>query len=155
MKKSISAIFAVAALTLAACGGGDSGSAGGIQGEAADAAMALTEDEDFDLDEACVNEVASQLSDADAQAIVDSGGSGSDVDLSPEGEAITLELLSCIDSDALIDQVIAGMTADGQEVDEDCIRENLQGFDLAELATTGEPSSDMIGALIGCFDLGG
>lgn len=157
MKKSIGATIAVAALVLAACGSdSDSGSgsgAGGVQGEAADAALALAADEDFNLDESCVNDIASQLTDDDAQAIVDSGGG--DADLSAAGEALSLELLSCIDGDALVDQFIAGMTADGQNVDEECVRENLKGFDLAEVAATGEPSTEMITALIECFDLGG
>jgi len=159
MNKSIGALFAGATLVLAACGGGDGGgggggSAGGVQGEAAAVAMSLANDEDFDLDEACVNDLASQLSDADAQAIVDAGTAG-DADLSPEGETTTLGILGCVDGDALIDQFIAGMTESGQEVDEACVRENLQDFDLAEIAATGEPTSDMIGALIECFDLGG
>jgi len=159
MNKSIGALFAGATLVLAACGGGDGGgggggSAGGIQGQAADIAMSLADGEEFELDEACVNDLASQLSDADAQAIVDTGPDG-DPELSPEGETTTLGILGCIDSDALIDQFIVGMTEGGQEVDEACVRENLQDFDLAEIAATGEPSDDMIGALIECFDLGG
>jgi hypothetical protein len=153
MKKSIGATIAVAALVLAACGSDGDGGASGVQGEAADAAMALAADEDFELDESCVNDIAKQLSDEDAQAIVDSGGE--DADLSPEGAELSLQLLSCIDGDALVDQFIAGMTADGQDVDEDCVRENLEGYDLAEVATSGQPSDEMIAALIPCFDLGG
>lgn len=153
MNKSIGATFAVAALVLAACGSDGGGSVGGIQGEAADAAMALADGEDFELDEACVNDLARQLSDADAQAIVDSGGG--EADLSPEGEETTLQILGCIDSDALIDQFIVGLTEDGQGVDEACVRENLQDFDLSEIAASGEPTSDIIGALIECFDFGG
>jgi hypothetical protein len=153
MKKSIGATIAVAALVLAACGSDGDGGASGVQGEAADAAMALAADEDFELDESCVNDIAKQLSDEDAQAIVDSGGG--DADLSPEGAALSLQLLGCIDGDALVDQFIAGMTADGQEVDEDCVRENLEGYDLAEVAASGQPSDEMVAALIPCFDLGG
>jgi len=115
--------------------------------------MSIAEDEGFGLDEACVNEVASQLSDADAQAIIDDPGGNPD--LSPEGEATTVQILGCVDGDALIDQFIVGLTEGGQEVDEACVRENLRDFDLAELAASGEPSSDMIGALVECFDLGG
>ena len=152
MKKSIGATIAVAALVLAACGSDGDGGASGVQGEAADAAMAIAADEDFELDESCVNDLAKQLSDEDAQAIVDSGAG--DADLSPEGEALSAQLLGCIDGDALVDEFIAGMTADGQEIDEDCVRENLEGFDLAEVAATGEPSDEMIAALIPCFDLG-
>jgi len=158
MNKSIGALFAGATLVLAACGGGDGGgggsSAGGVQGEAADIAMSLADDEEFDLDEACVNNLASQLSDADAQAIVDAGTDG-DPELSPEGETTTLGILGCIDGDALIDQFITGLAQSGQEVDEECVRENLQDFDLAEITATGEPTSDMISALIECIDLGG
>jgi hypothetical protein len=153
MKKSIGVTVAVAALVLAACGSDGGGGASGVQGEAADAAMAIAADEDFELDESCVNDLAEQLSDEDAQAIVDAGGG--DADLSPEGEALSLQLLGCIDGDALVDQFIAGMIADGQVVDEDCVRENLEDFDLAEVAASGQPSDEMVAALIPCFDLGG
>ena len=153
MKKSIGVTVAVAALVLAACGSDGGGGASGVQGEAADAAMAAAAEQDFELDESCVNDLAEQLSDEDAQAIVDAGGG--DADLSPEGEALSLQLLGCIDSDALVDQFIAGMTADGQVVDEDCVRENLEDFDLAEVAASGQPSDEMVAALIPCFDLGG
>ena len=153
MKKSFGATIAIAALTLAACGSDGGSGASGVQGEAADAAMALAADEDFELDESCVNDLASQLSDEDAQKIVDSGGG--DADLSPEGEELSDQLLGCVDNDALIDQFIVGMTASGQEVDEECVRENLEGFDLAEVAASGEPSNEMVAALIECFDLGG
>ena len=46
------------------------------------------------------------------------------------------------------------MTEDGQVVDEDCVRTNLQDFDLSEIVASGEPTSEMIGALLECFDLG-
>jgi len=153
MKKSIGATIAVVALTFAACGSDDGDSASGVQGEAADAALAVAAEEDFELDEACVNDIASQLSDEDAQAIIDSGGD--DADLSPEGEALSLDLLSCLDNDALVDQFIAGMTAEGQEVDEDCVRKNLEDFDLTEVVASAEPSSEMVAALIECFETGG
>ena len=153
MKKSIGVTVAVAALVLAACGSDGGGGASGVQGEAADAAMAIAADEDFELDESCVNDLAEQLSDEDAQAIVDARSG--DAHLSPEGEALSLQLLGCIDGDALVDQFIAGMIADGQVVDEDCVRENLEDFDLAEVAASGQPSDEMVAALIPCFDLGG
>ena len=153
MKKSIGATIAAAALVLAACGSdGDSG-ASGVQGEAADAAMALGAEEDFELDESCVNDLAKQLSDEDAQAIVDSGGG--DADLSPEGEALSAQLLSCVDNDVLVDQFIAGLAASGQEVDEDCVREKLEGVDLTQMASDADLPDEVVIELLECFDLGG
>jgi hypothetical protein len=153
MKKSIGATIAVAALVLAACGSDGDGGASGVQGEAADAAMAAGTDAGFGFDEACVNDLAKQLSDADAQAIVDSGGQNSD--LSPEGEALSDDLLGCIDNDDLIDQFIIGLTSSGQAVDEDCVREKLEGVDLSQMADDSDLPDEVVVELIECFDLGG
>jgi hypothetical protein len=153
MKKSIGATIAVAALVLAACGSDGGGGASGVQGEAADAAMAAGTDAGFGFDEACVNDLAKQLSDADAQAIVDSGGQNSD--LSPEGEALSDDLLGCIDNDDLIDQFIIGLTSSGQAVDEDCVREKLEDVDLSQMADDSDLPDEVVVELIECFDLGG
>ena len=153
MKKSIGATIAVAALVLAACGSDGDGGASGVQGEAADAAMAVAAEEGFELDESCVNDLAKQLTDDDAQAIVDSGGQNSD--LSPEGEALSDDLISCIDNDALVDQFVAALAASGQEVDEDCVREKLEGVDLSQMADDSDLPDDVVVELIECFDLGG
>lgn len=149
------AALAVGGLLLAACGS-DDGGAGGAQGEAADAAMEAAAAEGFELDEGCVNDLAGDLSDEDAQAIVDAGPDGS-ADLSAEGEALSLELLTCVDSDALVDQFIEGMAQSGEDFDEACAREQLADFDIAELVATGDetPPTDLIQAMVQCIDIGG
>ena len=53
-----------------------------------------------------MNELASQLSDEDAQAIVDARPS-SDAEISAEGTAIGDQLPSCADNDQIIDAFIA------------------------------------------------
>lgn len=149
------AALAIGGLLLAACGG-DDGGAGGAQGQAADAAMVAAAQEGFTLDEGCVNDIAAQLSDEDAQAIVDAGPDG-DADISAEGEALSLELLSCVDSSALVDQFIEGMSESGEDFDEACVRERLEDFDIAELVAEGgeAPPTDLVQAMIECIDLGG
>jgi len=146
----------VGGLLLAACGS-DSGSPSGAQGQAADAAISAAAAEGFELDEGCVNDLAGQLSDDDAQAIADAGPDG-DADLSPEGEELSLQLLTCVDSDALVDQFIAGMNESGEAFDEACARERLEDFDIAALVAAGEgaePPDDLIRAMIDCIEIGG
>jgi hypothetical protein len=155
-------LAAVATLALAACGSDDKGSSGNasggtdLQDQAADAAIEAAAAENFELDENCVRGIASRLSDDDARKIVDAGPEG-DADLSTEGEALSLELVRCIDSDTLIDQFIEGMGDGGQDFDEACVREQLEGVDVAELIATSEGSgtpSELVSSLMECFDLG-
>jgi hypothetical protein len=163
MKRS-SALAAILVLVLAACGSdGDGGSGGGDSGlsddQAAAAQSAIDEAESggIELDEACVNDVAAQLSDEDA-AKAAAAEPGEDAELSPEGEALGLELLGCADDDALIDLFIAGMNESGETFDEDCAREKLEGLDVASLAAAsggGDPPEELISALIECVDAGG
>jgi hypothetical protein len=111
------------------------------------------------FDRACVEDKAAQLSDEDARAIVDAGPDG-EPDLSAEGKALTLELVNCFDNEALIDAFIDEMKSSGTSFDEDCVRQNLKDFDLGQLAQAagasgGSVPEDLLGALVGCFDLGG
>ncbi|MGE5209723.1 MAG: hypothetical protein ACM3MM_00575, partial [Acidobacteriota bacterium] len=112
MKRTI-VISAAIVLGLAACGSdGDSSAdpttiagAAGLTDEQAAAAQSAIDQAaagGIELDESCVNEVAAKLSDDDAAKIVAAGPDES-ADLSPEGEALGLELLSCADESALID----------------------------------------------------
>jgi hypothetical protein len=157
--KRTSAIVAILVLGLAACGSdGDSGS-GLTDDQEAAAASAIDEAEagGIELDEDCVNEVAAQLSDDDA-AKAAAAGPGENAELSPEGEALGLELLGCADEEALIDLFIAGISESGQAFDEDCAREKLEGLDVSDLAAAsqgGDPPEELIAALMECADIGG
>jgi len=156
MKKSIVASLAVGALVFAACGS-DSGSSSGPQGEAADIAIEAASEEGMTLDEECVNDLTSQLSDEDAEAIVDAGADG-DPEVSDEGTAIGVQLMSCADSSEIADAFIEQMKASGQEFDEECVREGLDGVDLSTLAgdaQSGEAPEELINAVFDCFEVGG
>ena len=104
-----------------------------------------------------MNDLTSQLSDEDAQAIVDAEAE-SDAEVSVEGTAIVNQLLGCADNDQIIDAFIAEMQKSGQEFDEECVREGLQDIDLAELAASEEgqsgPPEEVISAVFDCFELG-
>jgi hypothetical protein len=154
MKKSLLSVVAGAALVLAACGS-DSG-ASGPQAEAADAAIEAASKEGLELDKDCANKIASELSDEDAKAIADAGADG-DPDVSAEGEAIGAKLLSCADNSAVVDFIIKGMKDSGQAFDEQCVRDSLEGVDLADLAASGDnaaPPEEVMNALTDCVDLG-
>ena len=153
MMKSLTPIIMIAALALAGCGGSDGG-ASDAQAQVAQQTIDAASEAGFDLDEGCVNNIVTELSDDDAQAIVDAGPLG-DPDVSAEGSALAGQLVNCISQEALLDEFIVGLEAEGQAFDEACVRENLKDFDLAELAAQGAnatPSSEMVAALFECFD---
>jgi len=139
-------------------GGGSSDNGLTADQQAAVEQLMSQEDAAQVFDRQCVEEKAAELSDEDAAAIAAAGPDG-DPDLSADGEALTLELFDCFDNDALIDAFVDEMKSSGQSFDEDCVREGMQDFDLAELAQSGSSEEDippeLLGALIGCFDLGG
>jgi hypothetical protein len=153
VKRLFAPVIVVAGLTLAACGGSDGGTSG-AQSEAAQQTIDAAKDAGFDLNEGCVNDIAGQLSDDDAQAIVDAGPDG-DPDVSTEGSALANQLASCLSQEDLLDEFIIGMKADGQAFDEACVRENLKNFDLRALAAQGNnaaPTDELLAALFECFD---
>ena len=52
---------------------------------------------------------------------------------------------------------VEGMSQSGQEFDEDCVREQLENFDVAELVTAsqgGEPPADVVAAMTECISGG-
>jgi hypothetical protein len=153
VKRLFAPVIVVAGLTLAACGGSDGGTSG-AQSEAAQQTIDAAKTAGFDLNEGCVNDIASQLSDDDAQAIVDAGPDG-DPDVSTEGSALANQLAGCLSQEDLLDEFIIGMKADGQAFDEACVRENLKNFDLRALAAQGNnaaPTDELLAALFECFD---
>ena len=116
-------------LALAACGG----DGGGNQDQAADMLIEGAEDEGLEIDEDCVRDKASQLSDEDAQKIVDAEDSDETPDLSPEGLALTAEVVSCVPRDAMIDQILGELP---EGIDGDCVRQALEGVDLSDSSPT-------------------
>ncbi len=91
--------LAVSALALAACGDDDGG--GSPQDEVADLLLGDLEGEDLEgveVDEDCIRDVTGQLSDEDAQAIIDAGPDG-EADISDAGEEVGFGVLECIDFD--------------------------------------------------------
>ncbi len=135
-------------------GDSDGGDATGAQAEAADRTIEAAAAGGITLDEECVNEVASRLSDEDAAAIA----AGNNADVSPEGSELSLELLNCADEDQLADMFIDGLSQSGQEFDEECVREKLKDVDMVELVqatqTGGQPPTEVVAAMMECVDLG-
>jgi hypothetical protein len=148
MKRTIMIVALAAATALTACGSEDSTSLSGPQADAAQSAIDSAEEDGLTLDEDCVNELAAQLSDDDAVLAAEDG----DADLSPAGEALTIQLVSCADPDELVDSLIEAM---GSGFDEDCARDALKGIDLTELVTASgngdEPPAEFVEALTPCF----
>ena len=145
MRTPLITSIATAALLLTACGGG----ASGTQGEVADLMLEEAEKEGIELDEDCVQDVAGKLSDDDAQKLLDAGVDG-DPELSDAGEDLATEMVGCLDTDALVDQLIAPLVEEMGEdnVDVDCLKDALKDVDLSN------PEDASIGsAMIDCVDI--
>lgn len=153
MKHTTMIAALITATALSACGSSDDGGsdATGPQAAAADAAIASAAEDGVDLDRECVEEVAAQLSDADAELIA----ADNTDDLSAEGDALGVELGLCADADQLIDLFITGMGDSVEQFDEDCLREQLTEVDLGGLiAASGAdegPPPELTDALMPCF----
>lgn len=143
MRTRLLGTIAIAALALTACGGDDDGGGGGSgdQGEVADMILASADDEGLELDADCVRDVAGKLSDDDAAKMVEAGVDG-DAELSADAEALSNEMFSCVDTDALVDQIVADM--DGEGVDADCLKGVLDDQGVESLDS---------GAIFECIDL--
>jgi hypothetical protein len=137
-------------IVLAACGGGG----GGAQDDVADMMLDSMEEEGVDMDDDCVRDAAQELSDEDAQKILDAGPDGNAEDLSDDAIAAADSLIDCIDTDALVDQMIDEMVADAgaENVDVDCLKDALSGLDLSTF-DDGDPA--MMSALFECISVGG
>ena len=93
MRNTLIAGLSVAALTFAACSSDNA--SGGSQDEVADLMIQSAEETGFEIDEACVRDITDQLSDDDAEKIVEAGIDG-DPDVSDEADALALELIDCV-----------------------------------------------------------
>ena len=144
MRTRIISSLAAATLLFSACGGGASGS----QGEAVDLLMESASGEGIEVDKSCAEDIAKKLSDDDAEKIVAAGDTG-DFELSPEGDALTTEMLRCVDMDSMIDSMIEQI-GDQEGFDKDCLRDVLKDMDPEALA-----SGDLPEGMFDCIDLGG
>lgn len=152
MKALLAITITTSALLIAGCGSDSGGDASGPQADAAAAVIADADAEGFTLDEDCINDLTSQLSDEDAEKLAAAGGG--DADLSPEGEALGDKAFDCADEDALVELFVAGMNESGENFDEECVRDQLADFDIREvLAATesDEPPADLVAAIIPCI----
>lgn len=104
MRIRIIGTVAVATLALAACGGGDGG--GSAQDEVVDLMYEALEQEGISadvLDRDCMTDLVSELSDDDAEKLIEAGVDG-DPDVSAEAEAIGDSMIECLDMAALMEE---------------------------------------------------
>jgi hypothetical protein len=145
--RRITALLASSVLLVAACGDDDDDSAGSVQDDAADELVQQMDDEDIDADEGCVREAFADMSDDDAQMIVDAG-SDEDPDLSPEGLAIVAQATaSCASGEDMIDTIIEGLP---ENVDGDCVRDRLADADFGEILSSGTMPPEIQEAITEC-----
>jgi hypothetical protein len=131
--------------------------AGDVRGAIVDYTVDAAAAAGFQLDQACIADLVGQLSDDDAALLAASidDASGGDPQLSAEGEALGNQVFEeCVvgsDDQALIDEVITKVLADGGEgIDEACVRENVPKLNDEQLrvvldsdtGATGPQSTD-------------
>lgn len=136
MRTRITVPVTVAALAISACGGG-----GDAQSQVADLMVEAAEAEGLALDRDCVGDLAGQLSDDDAQKLIDAGVDG-DPDVSAEADAIGEQMIGCLDTDSLVDQLVAEMGGEG--VDADCLKAVLEEGGIEAMEGT---------AMLECFEI--
>jgi hypothetical protein len=152
-RRSIVAVAgALTLLALSACGSdADSSSElSDAQSAAAESAIESAAAGGVTLDQGCVEEVAAQLSEEDAQLAADDP----EAQLSDAGESLGIELLSCADEGEIIDLFIAGMSEGGAPLDEDCARTALEDVDVKEIIASaggGDVPADLVTALTPCL----
>ena len=147
--RRITALLASSVLLVAACGGDDDDDdgAGGIQADAADEFIQQMEDEDVEPDEECVREAFADMSDDDAQRIVDAGTEETP-ELSPEAMAIVTEATtSCASSEDLLNSIIEGLP---EGIDADCVRDQLADADFGDMMSSGTLPPEVEEAMIEC-----
>ena len=159
--RRITALLAASALVLAACGDDDDDdaqasatasaedddTATGVQADAADELIRQMDDENVDADEDCIHSAFADMSDDDAQKIVDAG-SGDAPDLSPEGLAIvTKATADCASGEDMIDSIIESLP---ENVDGDCVRDKLKDADFGDIVSSGTLPPELEDAVKEC-----
>jgi hypothetical protein len=145
--RRITALLATSVLLFAACGDDDDDDAGGVQAEAADEFIDQMKDGDVDPDEECVRTAFADMSDDDAQAIVDAG-SDETPDLSPEAMAIVTEATaSCASTEDLLDTIIEDLP---EGVDGDCFRDLLADAEFGDIISSGTMPPEVAEAITEC-----
>jgi hypothetical protein len=143
LMKKLRLVAPVGLLVLAsACNGSDGGGLTDDQQAAVDQLLQIEEEEGIAFDRECIEDKAAELSDDDAAAIAAAGPDG-DVELSEAGQLLTLELYNCIDNDAMVELLIQELGAAGDDVDEDCVRDALDGVDIGALFAASEGGGDI------------
>ncbi|HEX6659447.1 MAG TPA: hypothetical protein VF065_15260 [Ilumatobacter sp.] len=144
--RRITALLATSVLLFAACGDDDD-DAGGVQAEAADEFIDQMRDEDVDADEECVHTAFADMSDDDAQRIVDAE-SDETPDLSPEAMAIVTEATtSCASTEDMLDSIIESLP---EGIDGDCVRDRLEDADFDEIVSSGTMPPEVEDAVTEC-----
>ncbi len=96
MTKTLLGALAVGAILVAACSDSGDDGGGGAQREVADMLADVLDEQGVAFDEDCIRDVTSQLSDEDAERLVDAGIDG-DAEISEEAVALSEQLQDCVD----------------------------------------------------------
>lgn len=149
----------VLALALGGCGGGgdDAGDANGQgaelstdQAKVVDLVVSSAAGEGLAIDERCVTQIVSRMSDADAKAIADAGLDG-EPELSAEADALGGELLDCVDRQSFIDALVADLATQGIVLDRQCVLDAVKDSDISDVVAGGDSlPAEVAAALEAC-----
>lgn len=104
--------LALSATMTMACSSDDSGGGSDPQSQVAEQTITQLTDGGATVDEACIRDLAAQLSDDDANAIL-ATDVGDDADVSAEGEELGQKIFDCVSIDGLdLDDMTDDMTDD-------------------------------------------
>ena len=124
----------VVATSVTACTGSDAqDSSGDDQARVAQLLVSTADEEGFGIDTECVTAYAAELSDDDAQALVDAGLAG-EADVSAEGAAIGADVFrDCVDAASYAEAVADALAEADASIDADCLRGALSGLTTDEI----------------------
>jgi hypothetical protein len=143
-------VAATLVLVLGGCGADDRPSS--RSATAADVFLQGAADDGIEVDPACVEELAGELSEEDARAVVEAGPRGRPDDLSPAGAAVVGRLLACADRESLAQALVADLEALGSSVDDSCVREVLTGLDLSTILDRADGQDVLFEAVVPCAE---
>jgi hypothetical protein len=136
MNKVLVAVFGVS-LALSSCGsdgGGSDGDSGATQSELAD--LLVAEGESVGFDEQCVRDKTAELSDEDAQFLIDNIDSSDTEGFSPELQTWIDGLFDCLDDSDTTE------TSDAQDGTDDAVDSTDAADDAGEAGDSGQTPSD-------------
>lgn len=148
MNKVFGVIVVMMVVVAAGCGGDSESGLSDDQQAAVDMMVSTAGEEGIEFDEDCLSDVVRDLSDDGLDRLLGADGD----DLGPADLASTIGMVSCMTEDSLVTLFVDSMADNGVATDEDCVRDTVQQFDVAEVFSSDstDATEEMNAALMAC-----